>query len=198
MDTSNKIYRIFVSSCIRLLEEERQILSRTILQHGHHPFQMEFNFDGSTLERSLSVDMEKIQQADSVICILNYLYGEVIGEKRGDIHSCPLFQGDCKSVNCACRSEPYSACSLSFTEFEYEYSKLLGKKVFVIFNRQYKDLVAFKRAISSLDPQTANDYERAFMLFQRDNNRFVGQAIRYHAYPYSSIEEFKETPHKKR
>ena len=195
MNKTEKIYRIFVSSCLRLLQDERQILSTIILQHGHLPLQMEYNFDGSTEVRSIEVDTQKIRQSDSVICILSYLYGEVIGKKIGDIHQCPLFSSRC--ANCSCR-DLLQECSLSFTEFEYEYAKSCGKKIFVISNRKYNDQSSFEQALgdAKIQDQEKENYIDVFKQYRRDNNRFIEGATSYHAFPYTSREEFKESGNK--
>ena len=85
-----KTYKIFISSCKRLLEKERQILSEVILMNNHIPVQMEYNFRGENKEYSIEIDMEKIRESDCIIFILSYLYGEIIGKKIGDKRECPL------------------------------------------------------------------------------------------------------------
>ncbi|MDC7286379.1 DUF4062 domain-containing protein [Blautia schinkii] len=181
------MYKIFVSSCKRLLEEERRILAEAILMNEHIPVQMEFNFLGANTEYSIDIDMKKLKEADCVIFILSYLYGEIIRKKIGDETKCPLKEiklKDCKS----CDSE---GCVLSFTHFEYEYAKLLGKPIVVIFNKHFNNENKFLKANDLYQKQyNGEDCKASFYEHKRKYNAFVSSITQKHAFPYSSHEDF--------
>ena len=190
MNTSNKIYRIFVSSCIRLLEEERRILSDAILKNMHLPIQMEFQFSGTNSEYSIEIDAEKIQDADCVIFILSYLYGELIGEKISDRALCPL--KDEQLENCeACHSK--KGCRLSFTQFEYEYAKVLKKPIVVIFNKYYND---DERFLGENDKyrnlHNGDNCLSAYFAFKEKNGSFIADVVKKHAIPYVDRNSFQD------
>lgn len=83
---------MFISSCKRLLKDERKILCNAILDSGHLPIQMESNFTGSNSDYSIDIDKKKIEESDCVILILSYLYGEKIESKIGTCAACLFFQ----------------------------------------------------------------------------------------------------------
>ncbi len=183
-----KIYRIFISSCKRLLERERQILSEVILMSNHLPVQMEYSFQGVNKEYSIEIDKRKLQEADCVIFILSYLYGEIIGEKIGNKDECPLRENPCK--NCDSCFDP-KECMLSFTQFEYEYAKLLNKPIFVIYNKNYNCDKEFSEANRKYQEKySENDCQSAYYESKRKNNFFVSNVIGKHAYPYINKEDF--------
>jgi hypothetical protein len=187
------IYRIFISSCKRLLEEERRILSDCILNSGNLPLMMEVNFDGSNSTYSLEIDKSKIDQSDCVIFILSYLYGEKIHDKIDKCEKCPLFSKKDSIANCMkCCMNDQNICSLSFTEFEYEYAKQLKKPMIVIFNKKYNSSKSFEEKNELyIKANTENESCVDAFYSKRDNNvRFVSNTAKRHAYPYTNREEF--------
>lgn len=88
--------------------------------NNHFPVQMEYSFQSDNREYSIEVDKKKLEEADCVIFILSYLYGEIIEEKIGNKEECPLKEKQHK--NCDSCFGP-RGCKLSFTQFEYEYAK---------------------------------------------------------------------------
>lgn len=183
-----KTYKIFISSCKRLLEKERQILSEVILMNNHLPVQMEYNFQGVNREYSIEVDKRKIRESDCIIFILSYLYGEIIGEKIGDKNGCPLKEK--KHKNCDSCFDP-KECKLSFTQFEYEYAKLLGKPIVVIYNRNYDSDKAFSDANEVYVNQYKGvDCQSTYYESKKKNILFVLDVIKKHAFPYNNHEDF--------
>lgn len=171
-----------------MLEKEREILSNTIKNNGHIPITMERDFLGSNSERSLNIDKKEIEESDAVICILSFLYGELIGNKIGNIESCPLKNSKCK--NCCC-SEESPICTISFTEFEYCYAKKLRKPTFVIYNSEYNNDSAFETAISTNSYNFRRDY---YNRYENKKEAFFNTVTQYHCYPYNIAVEnsFKE------
>jgi len=183
-----KIYRIFISSCKRLLERERQILSEVILMNNHLPVQMEYSFQGENKDYSIEIDKRKLKDADCVIFILSYLYGEIIGEKIGNKDECPLRKNPCK--NCASCFDP-KECMLSFTQFEYEYAQLLNKPIFVIYNRNYSNDKEFSEVNRIYQEEYSHeDCQSAYYESKRKNAFFVSTVIDKHAYPYNNKEDY--------
>ena len=190
MNTSGTVYRIFVSSCVRLLEEERRILSDTILKNMHLPIQMEFQFSGSNSEYSLEIDTKKIEDADCAIFILSYLYGELIGEKVSSRESCPLKNEQLENCE-ACRSK--TGCRLSFTQFEYEYAKCLKKPIVVILNKYYSDDERF--IVENEKYKTLHNGEdclSAYYCHKEKNSFFVADIIKKHTFPYTDMRSFQD------
>lgn len=184
----DKIYRIFISSCKRLLEKERQMLSEFILMNNHLPVQMEYSFQSDNRKYSIEVDKKRLEEADCVICILSYLYGEIIEEKIGNKEECPLREK--KNKNCDLCLGP-KGCKLSFTQFEYEYAKLLDKPIIVIFNKNYNLEEAFTKANQIYREQyKGEDCKKAYYGLQEKNDVFISDVILKHSYPYSSHEDF--------
>lgn len=184
----DKVYRIFISSCKRLLEKERQILSEFILMNNHFPVQMEYSFQSDNREYSIEVDKKKLEEADCVIFILSYLYGEIIEEKIGNKEECPLREKQHK--NCDSCFSP-KGCKLSFTQFEYEYAKLLNKPIIVIFNKNYNSDEAFSKANQIyIEQYKGKDCKKAYYGLQEKNDVFISDVILKHSYPYSSHEDF--------
>ena len=62
-----KNYKIFIASCKKMLEKEREILSNTIKNNGHIPITMERDFLGSNSERSLNIDKKEIEGLEGLI-----------------------------------------------------------------------------------------------------------------------------------
>ena len=183
-----KTYKIFISSCKRLLEKERQILSEVILMNNHLPVQMEYNFQGENKEYSVEIDMRKIKESDCIIFILSYLYGEIIGGKIGDKSECPLKETMHK--NCDSCFEPME-CKLSFTQFEYEYAKLLDKPIVVIYNKNYSSDDAFSNANKKYQKEyEGENCQSAYFESKRKNKLFVLDVIKKHAIPYNDHEDF--------
>lgn len=183
-----KIYRIFISSCKRLLEKERQILSDVILMKEHLPVQMEYNFLGSNTATSIEIDMEKLREADGVIFIFNYLYGEVIGKKFENPNICPLKERKIKYCN-SCSD--LDGCVLSFTHFEYEYAKLLDKPIVVIYNPNYNDEETFLQANTEYkEIHNGKDCQRAFYEHESKYTSFLTTVMQKHAFPYNNHDEF--------
>lgn len=189
MEELKKVYRIFISSCQRLLENERRILSDIILAQGHMPIQMEYNFIGDSMVLSNDIDKAKINDSDCVILLLSFLYGEEIGKKIGDISKCPMYTYSNLIENCAsCHNKK---CHLSYTEFEYEYAKKIGKPVVVIVNDHYSDEHFFERFISNFDDEEKRKLMSDFHKKYDINKIFVKKATISHKYSYQDEVSFK-------
>ncbi len=184
----DKVYRIYISSCKRLLEREREILSRFILSSNHLPIQMEYSFQSDNSKYSIEEDKKKLEEADCVILILSYLYGEIIKKKIGNQKECPLGKRQNKNCGSCLTTE---GCQLSFTQFEYEYAKLLNKPIVVIYNKNYKNDDAFFEANRIYKEQyNGEDCKKAYYIGQEKNDIFVTDIIMKHSYPYSNHEDF--------
>ena len=187
----NRIYRIFISSCKRLLEKERRILSDCILDAGHLPVQMESNFFGSNMTYSIDIDKKKIEDSDCVIFILSYLYGEQIGMKINNCTKCPFYSNRANISNCSnCHRSGDNECQLSFTQFEYEYAKHKNKPIIVIHNTRYNDDTAFDADNKKYIADNNDNCSSAYFRFQIENKQFVGAAIIKHSFPYTTESEF--------
>ena len=176
-----KTYRVFISSTARLLQEEREYVSREILKNGMFPIQMEYSFTGTNTERSIEIDKKKIEEADAVVFILSFLYGEVIGAKIGEVANCPMNDPAahiCTGKNGRCKAND---CSLSFTEFEYEYASKLEKPIFILWNKEYNNDSALEALAARLnDGSLRPDYYSG----KTQNFKFVEPIRKNHCYPY--------------
>lgn len=192
MSEIEKVYRIFISSCKRLLEQERNTLCNSILDSGHLPIQMENNFIGSSSDYSIDIDKEKIEKADCVIFILSHLYGEEINSKIGNCTSCPLFSKKNSIDNCkSCHKHANNNCQLSFTEFEYEYAKKLKKPIVVIFNENYANDTEFEKINKEYSNITGVDCKNVYYGNKKENDYFFKKATTNHSYPYKTKDDFK-------
>lgn len=184
MGDIKKVYRVFISSTTRLLQKEREFISKEIIKNEMFPIQMEYSLAGPNEKLSIELDKSKIEEADGMICILSYLYGEIIGKKIGKVCDCPLRNkndNECCAINALC-SLSKNECSISFTEFEYEYAKKLGKPVFVLFNKQYNDNNAFNAEASKHMNDTS--LVKAYYSGQEKNAAFIKETKQYHCYPF--------------
>lgn len=156
--------------------------------NNYLPVQMEYSFQSDNGDYSIEVDKKKLEEADCVIFILSYLYGEIIGEKIGNKEKCPLRKKQHK--NCDSCFNP-RGCTLSFTQFEYEYAKLLNKPIIVIYNKNYKSDEEFSKANAIYKEQyKENDCKKAYYGLQEKNDIFISDVILKHSFPYNNHEDF--------
>lgn len=192
-ESSRRIYRIFVSSCSKMLEDERKYLIDTILRKGHYPIAMEFNFGGSNTSLTIEVDKSKIEECDCVIVLIGHLYGEIIGEKIGgrkwDI--CPFSTtGSFPHSNCDdCHG---SNCHISFTHFEYCYAIYLNKPVYVIVYESYDNQESFEQKHN----QWKKDHNGNCLALWGEGivkNKLFAQVVNSRMrFQYSSFQQFRE------
>ena len=181
--------KIFISSCKSMLTKERKNL-RSILYQNEHllPICMEKDFLSDNSTSPLDVDKQYIEDSDAVICILSFLYGELIGKKIENIELCPLKEFKCK--NCCC-SGKNPICTISFTEFEYHYAKKLGKLVYVIYNEELDNNNAFEDHIKRYKEK--EDYLRNMYNNHKEKNMvFLNTAKQNFCYHYESKKSFRE------
>lgn len=122
----DRIFRIFISSSKQTLEYEREALINNILRQNCVPITMEYFINSNNIT-TLGVCINKIDNSDAVILILKTRYGSKIGRseiERTFPNGCPLEETMCKE----CTGD----CNLSYTHFEYLYSKLKHKVLYVI------------------------------------------------------------------
>lgn len=191
MSESKKIYRIFISSCQRLLKKERSMLSDIILTNGHMPINMEHDFIGDSTTLSNDIDKAKIDYCDCVILLLSFLYGKEIGNKIGDVSKCPLRNGSDSNSNENCAACHNNKCHLSYTEFEYEYAKKIGKPVIVIVNENYADESFFEKYISKFDDTCKRKLMSDFHKEYDKNKIFVNNVALFHKYSYLDERSFE-------
>ena len=183
----DKVYKIFISSCKRMLEKERQIISETILINNHIPVQMEYHFLGSNSEYSIEIDKRKIQESDCVIFILSYLYGELIGGKFDNRNECPI--KDNQHENCeSCKSR--TGCRLSFTHFEYEYAKKLNKPIIVLVQEKYNDDNAFYVDNEKYIKNDGKDCKSIYFSGKEKNENFIADVLNHHSLIFKDIDSF--------
>lgn len=156
--------------------------------NNHLPVQMEYSFQSDNKEYSIEIDKKKLREADCVIFILSYLYGEIIDDKIGNKNECPLRENQHK--NCDSCFGP-KGCKLSFTQFEYEYAKLLNKPIIVMYNKNYNSDEAFSTANQIYIEQCkGKDCKKAYYGLQEKNDIFISDVILKHSYPYSDHKDF--------
>ena len=172
------------------MEKERRILSDVILDSGHLPVQMESGFLGTNTDYSIDVDKRKIEEVDGVIFILSYLYGEEIGDKIGNKNLCPI-KNNKNSDACVSFCHDPNSCGLSFTHFEYEYAKFLGKPIAVTWNQKYNSEEDFKKANNVCVQSGEADCTASFYVGRNKNDKFVQGATLFHAPSYSVETEFR-------
>lgn len=190
-----KVYRIFISSCTKLLTEERKILTNVILKKGHLPMGMEFDFGGANTIPSLCIDKEKIQNADCVIFILSHLYGEIIDKKIGGKKNkeCPF------SLNATdeyphenCNSCYSNSCHISFTHFEYLFAVCIGKPVYVIINENYNEQKAFEEAHIAWKGLGGSDCLELWGQGRKKNEAFIKSVEIRHRFSYKTKNDFEK------
>lgn len=101
-----KKYQVFISSTYEDLQEERKAIVEAILIAGHIPAGMEL-FSGAGT--SIKIIKRWINESDIYVLLLGGRYGSIYEESSDD------FDG-----------------KISYTEWEYEYAKSLGKPICVI------------------------------------------------------------------
>jgi len=187
-----KTYRIFIASCRRMLEEERQTLANIILSKGHLPVMMENSLVASNRDRPTDVDKDKIEECDAVIFVLSYLYGDLIGKKIETRKNCPLFEKKSEIKNCnPCSDHPEGECGLSFTQFEYEYAKIKDKLIYVLCNENYNSDGGFQTA--NEDYKQTKDGSDCIGAYYKDNDKnisFVSGVTQKFVLHYKTKEEF--------
>lgn len=197
MSQIKKTYRMFISSCSRLLTDERKKLIELILKKGHHPVGMEFDFGGANTRLSISIDKEKIQNADCVIFILSYLYGEIIKKKIGKNkeEECPFVKQGRANNNyphANCDSCYEDSCHISFTHFEYLYAIHLGKPIYVIVNDNYGNQEAFQLEHEHWKASGGSDCWKYWGQGQEKNSQFIESVEQRHRYSYNKKEDFEK------
>lgn len=123
-----RIFRIFISATKQTLEYERDALINNILLQNCIPVTMEYFVNPNNIT-TLGACINKIDKSDAVILILKSRYGSKID--YAEIEStfpdgCPLKHTMCEKCT--------GKCILSYTHFEYLYSKLKKKVLYVISN----------------------------------------------------------------
>lgn len=192
---TKKTYRIFVSSCTRLLTEERKILINLILKKGHLPVGMEYDFGGANTVLSISIDKEKIYNSDCVIFILGHLYGEIIDRKIGGkkAKECPFSleaTDDFPHENCnSCYG---NACHVSFTQFEYLFALHIGKPVYVIINENYDNQKAFEGTHEAWKKSGGSDCLILWGQGREKNTKFINGVEVCHRFSYKKHEDFEK------
>lgn len=190
-----KTYRIFISSCTRLLTEERKVLINLILKKGHLPIGMEYDFGGANTVLSISIDKEKLYNSDCVILILSHLYGEIIGKKIGGKKEmeCPfLSDGTDNYPHDNCDSCYGNTCHISFTQFEYLYALHIGKPVYVIINENYDEQRAFEEAHEAWKKTSGSDCLMLWGQGREKNTKFVEGIEVWHRFSYKKKGDFEK------
>lgn len=196
LEPIKKVYRIFVSSCSRLLTEERKILANLIVKKGHLPRGMEYDFGGANTTLSISIDKEKLQNSDCVIFILSYLYGEIINKKIGGKkdNECPFSSNATDNFpHDNCDSCYAKACHISFTHFEYLFATHIGKPVYVIVNENYDDQKAFEECHEAWKKSGGSDCLTLWGQGRDKNRRFIDSVEQFHRFSYKQKDEFEKT-----
>lgn len=195
MNRVKKTYRIFISSCSKLLIEERLKLSNLILKKGHLPVGMEYDFGGANTMLSLSIDKDKLKNSDCVIIILSHLYGEIINKKIGGRKDkeCPFSieaTDDFPHENCdSCHSQ---SCHISFTHFEYLFAVHIGKPVYVIVNQNYDNQEIFEKANKLWRESGGSDCLTFWGQGIDKNKKFIESVELRHRFSYSKRDEFEK------
>lgn len=125
-----KIYQIFISATKKNMEVERINLINSLLLQNCYPVTMEY-FISSHEISTLKACLNAIDRSDAVILLLKDNYGEKISKvmiESSFIKGCPFKE---KGL-CKCNSGKY--CNYSFTHFEYKYSFLKKKIIYVLFH----------------------------------------------------------------
>lgn len=76
----NKRYQIFIRSTFKDLEEERRLLTQTILRKGYYPAGMEW-FPGID-EEQFEYIKQVIDDSDCYVLILGGLYGSIAADGK--------------------------------------------------------------------------------------------------------------------
>lgn len=123
-----KTYRIFISSTKKNMSKERSLLINSILMNHCHPVTMEY-FVNSNNTSSLTACVDAIDESDAVILMVKDNYGELIHKYEIENtfqDGCPLYK------NGSCKCSDGNTCKYSYTHFEYLYSCLYSKVVYVL------------------------------------------------------------------
>lgn len=193
---SERIFRVFISSCSLLLEEERKYLTNAILQKGHLPVAMEFDFGGANTALSIEIDKNKIDESDCVVVILGHVYGEIINNKIGGAKGtvCPFSAKADETYpheNCdSCYNK--RTCHISFTQFEYLYAIHTQKPVYVIVNENYDSQSDFEQKYQEWKKTSSRECLQLWGEGRRKNKQFIKDVKQRACFLYSSFEQFKD------
>ncbi len=129
------IYQIFISATKKHMEIERNNLINSLLLQNCYPVTMEY-FVTSHGVSTLNACLNAIDRSDAVILLLKDNYGEKIEKtiiESSFPEGCPFkAKGLCNCVN-------DTHCKYSFTHFEYKYSVMLNKIIYVLFHESLFD-----------------------------------------------------------
>lgn len=134
--------RIFVSSVGQMMSAERETLRSQIWKSGHFPIAME-SFSGNHAQNSIEVVIENLQQADVIIFVLGFTYGNIIG-KGLKCSKCPLEKAECKY-----RKARNTSCPISYTHFEYLFAKKNNILRYCIVQKDIEDGMAFEKRLNT-------------------------------------------------
>lgn len=182
------IYRVFISSVSDMLEQERRVLTDTILSKGDLPVKMELNLRSENNRTPLEVDLETIRNCDGMILVAGYIYGEIIGKKFLNGARCPISAKN-RGKNCAGCNGDGKRCNISYTEFEYLYAKSKKIPVFVLCKKEYDKVDSFERDINN-DEEHKKTYREKFYSQRAHNQCFVNMIQQHFVKQYTTHEDY--------
>jgi len=156
----DRVFRVFISSVKRLLEEERIMASDCVLQSENLPLSME-RFVG--IARPIDTVIKYMDKSDVVFLIIGHLYGEIVKDLKKE--NCPIkdYCGKCELK-----------CTISYTHFEYLYSRYKNKGPYCFVLNGYDDdkfgnTLQNKKIPKSKSGDLTKDYKRG----KTKNKEFV-------------------------
>jgi len=165
-----------------LLKEEREKAIKLIQDWGHIAIFME-RFCGSD-KPPINMLKDKLQECHVVFLIAGHIYGRIVRDLNKN--ECPI-KNTCEKFGIKCES----ACVVSYTHFEYLYSRHIEKEIYSFKLKDIGDDNSFyeelQKRIGS-DPRKHREMIEYYNKGKENNAKFI-DGIEFFS-PFSNVNEF--------